>query len=293
MSGLRPGFTVNLLDETVSPASILICSGSRPFHEAGHATSCVVARDDWRSLDDEEAATVLGSGPRSPSQSLTLLDLGTRLLEEGHRSLLPFLAGQGNGTGSGTGSGPSLVEALRSYQSQVTQTLHERYGIIPETTGAADMIVHRPDQVSTAFNPAAGEFVGLHIDTHQRLPFSERAGAMTLCSVNIGFAERYLDFVNLPVSSLLATLADRGLQAPESSSALKDAFLGAFPGYPVLRLVLQPGQAYLCTTQNTIHDGATNHSALPDISFLTLHRLTDLAPRWAAGLAIGAAGGPA
>jgi hypothetical protein len=282
MARLLPGFTVNLLDDTVTRASILISSGTRPFRGNGHAPGCVVARDDWRHLDDEEAAALLGEGPRPPAESLSLLDLGEGLLEEAHRTLLPFLAG-GPRPGAGL-AGASLAEALRTFQSAVSRALFDRYGLAAETTGAADMIVHQPDQVSTAFNPAPGEFVGLHIDTHQRLPFGERSGAMTLCSVNVGFADRYLDFVNLPVSSLVRLLAERGVPASRSSAELKEAFFAWFADYPVVRLVLRPGQAYLCVTQNAIHDGATNHAGMPDVSFLTLHRLAQAAPR-AAGLA--------
>jgi len=205
MSGLRPGFTVNLLDETVTRASLMICSGSRAFPESGHAPNCVVASGDWRPLNDDEATTLFGGGSRPPSESLSLLDLGAGLLDESHRSLLPLLAGNQDGEGANR----PLVDVLRAFQSSVTAELCEGYGIVPDTTGAADMIVHKPDQLSTAFNQVAGEFVGLHIDTHQRLPFGARAGAMTLCSVNIGFAERYLDFVNLPVSSMLGALAER------------------------------------------------------------------------------------
>jgi hypothetical protein len=59
----------------------------------------------------------------------------------------------------------------------------------------------------------------------------------------------------------------------ESANDLRDAFFAAFPDYPVLRVRLQPGQAYLCNTQNTVHDGATNDEGLPDLSFLTLNEL--------------------
>lgn len=291
---LRPGFTVNLLDSTLTAASIAVSSGSRPQRSAAHAPNCVVAREDWRGLYDDERDIVLGAGEQALSTTLSILDLGDELLRESHETLLPLLA-----SASTVGGDPSradepqqvaeqqaYVSALRTFQSSVSRALYERYGIIPETTGAADLVVHQPDQLSTAFNPGINAFMGLHIDSHQRLPFGDRTGAMTLCSVNVGFAERYLNFVNLPVRSLLEVLAERGVPAPESASDLKDAFFAEFPDYPVLRLTIRPGQAYLCNTQNTIHDGATNHAQRPDVSFLTLHRLTDGVPRpVAAGMA--------
>ena len=283
MAALMPGFTVNLLDDTVTRASILISSGVRPFGANGHAPGCAVARDDWRRLDDAEAAALLGEAPRPPAESLSLLDLGGSLLAEAHRDLLPFLACDGAGPGA------VPAGALRAFQSAVTQALFDRYGVVAETTGPADMVVRQPGPVSTAFDPAVGEPGGLHVDTRQRLPFGERAGVMTLCSVNVGFADRYLDFVNLPVSRLVRLLAERGAPAARSSAELTEAFFAWFADYPVLRLVLRPGQAYLCVTQNTIHDGATSRAGGPGVSFLSLHRLAQAAPR-AAGPAGGLAG---
>ena len=273
---LRPGFTVNLLDPGVTRSSISISSGSRPLADASHAPDCTVATDDWRDLTDAAADVVLGDALRPLSAPLaaavSLLDLGPDQLQESHRTRLPLLA-------AGPGAAQDVyVEALRTYQSHVSQALHDRYGIVPETTGAADLVVHRPGQPSTAYNPGIKAFMGLHIDSHQQLPFADRAGAMTLCAVNVGVADRYLNFVNLPVRDLVEVLAAHGVTQPESASALKNAFFARFPEYPVLRLTLRPGQAYLCNTQNTIHDGATNQDGRPDISFLSLHRMTDLVP---------------
>jgi hypothetical protein len=269
---LRPGFTVNLLDPGVTRDSVSICSGSRLMADTSHAPNCVVAAGDWRDLTDVEADVILGADLRPLSTTVSLLDLGPQLLQDGHDTLLPLLAG-----GSDTAQ-PVYVEALRTFQSQVSQALQDRYGIVPETTGAADLVVHRPDQPSTAFNPGIGAFMGLHIDSHQQLPFGDRAGAMTLCAMNVGFADRYLNFVNLPVRDLIEVLADRGVDPPVSAGDVKNAFFAEFPAYPVLRLTIRPGEAYLCNTQNTIHDGATNRTGSPDISFLTLHRMTNLVP---------------
>jgi hypothetical protein len=36
----------------------------------------------------------------------------------------------------------------------------------------------------------------------------------------------------------------------------------------VVRIRLDPGEAYLCNAQDTIHDGSTNDRGVPDVALL-------------------------
>ncbi|RKS68160.1 hypothetical protein BZB76_6408 [Actinomadura pelletieri DSM 43383] len=281
MTGLRRGFGVNLLADSCTQDRVEISSGVRPLDGAASqpaAPGAVVARDDWRPLRPDEAAVLFPGEPVSLASSVSVTDFGEDMVKEAHERLLP-------GVGAGTDTGHDQQAALRDFQEKILGLLYERQGLVPESLGAVDVVVHRPDQLSTGFNEGLNGYMGLHIDSHQRLPFAQCAGAMTLCSVNVGFTDRYLNFVNLPVRNLLAMLAERGEPVPESSIALKDTFFRLFPEYPVLRVRLAPGQAYLCNTQNTIHDGATNDQGLPDVSLLTINGLPDSVPRRAVALA--------
>jgi hypothetical protein len=49
---------------------------------------------------------------------------------------------------------------------------------------------------------------------------------------------------------------------------LTAAFFRSYPDYPVVRVTLPPGHAYVAVTQYVIHDGATNTLGQPDVAFL-------------------------
>ncbi|GAA4235257.1 hypothetical protein GCM10022254_42140 [Actinomadura meridiana] len=281
MTGLRRGLGVNLLSDSCTQNSFEISSGVRPLEGAASqpaALGAVVARDDWRPLRLDEAAVLFPAEPVSLASAVSVTDFGEDLVTEAHERILPGIDG-------GTDTDHDQQAALRGFQEKILGLLYERQGLVPESLGAVDVVVHRPDQLSTAFNEGLNGFMGLHIDSHQRLPFGSRDGAMTLCSINVGFTDRFLNFVNLPVRSLLELLDAEGEPPPESSVGLKDTFFRHFPDYPILRVRLAPGQAYLCNTQNTIHDGATNDRGLPDVSLLTINGLPDSVPRRAVAFA--------
>jgi len=266
-----PELILNLLSPTLDASIVTVSGGVRPLDGTDAA---VVAREPWRPLTPTEVATLVATDPAPCARSVSVLDLGEETLELGRRTLLPLLDPDAGATVDRSGS-------LRAFQSAVLSQLYDRHGLVPETVGAADLVVQRPGQVSTAFNKGTGRYMGLHIDSHQRLALGERGGAMTLCAVNLGRGARHLHYVPRSVAGIADDLAARGEGIPASALALKDAFFAARPDEPVLRLTLAPGQAYLCVTQNTIHDGATGTHA--DVAFLTMSRFADEPPRRAAG----------
>jgi hypothetical protein len=259
---------VSFLSPGLDPSLVALTEGVRPLDDEG---SAFVPRGPWRPVDGSPTS-VVSPAPTRPAGSVAVLDLGPALLEEGRRALLPLLEGSAM-----DGSG-----ALRRFQAAVLEALHERHGLTPETVGAADLVMHGPGQESTAYNKQTGAYMGLHIDSHQRLAFGERNQAMTLCAVNLGRGERYLNFVPRTVAAIVEDLVDRGVEIPPSALALKNAYLRAVPDQAVVRLTLPPGHAYLCITQNAIHDGATAPGDRPDVAFLTMSRLADDVARVAA-----------
>ena len=215
---------------------------------------------------------LLPAGPASPGRDILVFDIDSQTLQASQERLLPLVR-------DGEAGSDSARAAVDEFCALLYERTAEVCGLRPPAAGRGDLIVHGPGQPSTAFNFDTGAFMGLHIDNHQDLPLDERERARTLCAVNLGFTERYLHFVNLPVSELLELLAERGVAAPSRAEQLKDLFLARFPDYPVIRLALLPGHAYICNTQNTIHDGATPEGDLPDVSFLTMNEFRPVGDR--------------
>lgn len=118
-------------------------------------------------------------------------------------------------------------------------------------------VLNKAGLESTAYPLSTNRYIGLHIDHHSGESLSERNNSSNRISINIGKEDRYLCFVNLAVDDLMKIT-----QSPTSYSTdcLSLRFFQDFPNYPVIRVKLQPGDAYIAPTRNIIHDGIGSSS---------------------------------
>jgi len=106
---------------------------------------------------------------------------------------------------------------------------------------------------------------GLHFDRWDRLPVDELEVSSNRVSINLGPSDRYFIFLNQTASGMAAILERENLHVERDVRAIGRAFMSAFPDYPVVRLRLRPGDAYIAPTENILHDGSsaevreTNH----------------------------------
>lgn len=136
---------------------------------------------------------------------------------------------------------------------------------------SADVQLTPPGKRSTAFNFKKKHYVGLHLDNHDRLKISERENGFQVLGINLGNSNRYLNFLNLSVIQIAEKLQEKGsyMEHPaENISKLVSDFFNNFSDYKVIRMTLQPGEAYVATTQYAIHDGATTKGKNTDIALL-------------------------
>lgn len=107
--------------------------------------------------------------------------------------------------------------------------------------------------------------IGLHIDRWDRLPVDELAHSSNRISINLGPVDRHFIFLNQTASGMAAMLGRADLRVAPDVGAIGTAFMSAFPEYPIVRLRLRPGEAYVAPTENILHDGSsagvleTNH----------------------------------
>ena len=159
---------------------------------------------------------------------------------------------------------------LDAFKRFVLDTLASLPGFGISAVRTFDIMIGASGNRSTAFDARSGKFVGLHLDDHENLGFNDRSRGFQLLSINLGHAERHVQFVNHDAKSLLERIG--GVTAlPEearSAASLVQTFFGAFPDCPIVRFTLQPGQGYIGVTQDFIHDGSTNEVGRPDVSCL-------------------------
>jgi hypothetical protein len=103
--------------------------------------------------------------------------------------------------------------------------------------------------------------VGLHFDMWDRLAIDDLESGSNRVSVNLGPGDRYFIFLNQTAAGM-ATILDRtNVPFRRDVHSIGAAFMSAFPDYPIVRLRLRPGDAYIATTENILHDGNSSDVA--------------------------------
>lgn len=213
-------------------------------------------KEDWRELSLDERTLLFRSS--SLENSVTLVDVDPYLRELFSKEIESALFDS---------TKENRSEILKKYSLQVVQLLDSFSNLYTKKVYSYELCINEPHQISTAYDHSKEAYVGLHIDTHQKL--DNLAEAFQLCSINLGSSERYFHFINLDIETIASKLG-RSLSETERYqhvTPLKNDFLSAFPNYPIYRVTIQPSQAYIATSQNLIHDGATNREGNPDVVF--------------------------
>jgi hypothetical protein len=163
-----------------------------------------------------------------------------------------------------------------SARSQIQQYLVEKYALVPDID-CRELIRCNVDLPTSTINAIeflpARLFAGLHLDSWDYLPFRRRHLARNRICINLGCEVRYFLMINLTLKQIFETLA---LVDPDDvyrdyrGVRLPNKFMSAFPDYPVVRLAVHPGEAYIAPTENFIHDATSIDKTVPDwnITFL-------------------------
>jgi len=220
---------------------------------------------------------------------------------------MPLLAGQGRTGGRGTWI--SVVPVPRSYLD-LSRPLHDasrnsrqsweqanayvsdhadmeaivRFGTRFSTDRERAVLqqggrANAPRLPTVTMDGGSGQLIGLHVDNWFNTPLGKRDESPNRVALNLGSQDRYLLFVNLPLMRMWELVHEKprtGPAEPRLQADLLDRFWKKFPSYPVVRLRIGPGEAYVAPTENIAHDGSTLDMSTWDI-YLTV--LGYFAPR--------------
>ena len=169
---------------------------------------------------------------------------------------------------------PTEVRELnRRLSSLIDQTCRDLLDEFGDRSGANINIglgLGPPNQITTTKDHSSGLMIGLHLDSWSRSAANDRANAENRICVNLGDEPRFLMFVNLPLASIIDALQRESLPlATMGPTDIGRRFLAHYHDYPVLRVRILPGEAYIAPTENVIHDGSTVDSQSTD-AFLTV-----------------------
>jgi uncharacterized protein len=118
-------------------------------------------------------------------------------------------------------------------------------------------------------------YLGLHLDSWEHTSLSTSSSKSRLC-LNLGKEDRHFLFINLPLNELLKAVGQT--QSASASKMPRTLFSGykfmkLYPDYPVIKLRIAPGEAYIAPTGQIIHDATSISKSYPDI---TLHIIGDI-----------------
>lgn len=129
------------------------------------------------------------------------------------------------------------------------------------------LITHRLACISkglrtVTFNPKENRYLGLHLDSWEKKTLDELSGVRNRLCINLGRSPRYFLYMNLEIKQLQSIL---NLPTQSNARALIQTFLERSPVYPVIRVKLNPFEAYIAPTENLIHDGSSEDQHYQDV----------------------------
>ncbi|MFJ4655652.1 hypothetical protein ACIP5Y_30605 [Nocardia sp. NPDC088792] len=278
--GLLDGMTLKFPPGAAYAGRVELSSGFLPAAEGPlpgtYAPGSCVPRPPWRPPSCHESSLLYGTPGALPGEWIALLPVPQRVLEACADLRAAAAAGAEQAVRSliaGPGGRMALVELIRW---ATTLTDPARPGIeAPLLYGMT------PAGNLTMTIGGHGRRVGLHVDTWYDNSLAERAAAPNRISVNLGARERFLLCVNAPLQVMAAALRDRGLLDGVSDPrfALGARFMQVFPDYPVTKITVRPGEAYLAPTENMLHDGYAEPHGQVDLQFSCRGRFLPPVPR--------------
>jgi len=113
-------------------------------------------------------------------------------------------------------------------------------------------IYNRPGLYSSARDNIQEYYLGLHIDRMLCETITDDSDNFNLLSINLGSGDRYFFYINITLQNLINLT-----ESTENISyrGLVRRFFQLYPNYPVIRLTISPGDAYIAPAKSMIHDG--------------------------------------
>ena len=158
----------------------------------------------------------------------------------------------------------TLIERVFQALSLYHQTDHQLH--------AGGVFRNSPGLTTTTFDRRSECYIGLHLDSWDKLPLTKRAEASNRLCINKGRGDRFLMFLNLSIRQILDLVTTSSQETSVGKYGDPDvgnALMKRFPSYPVVRVRIRPGEAYIAPTENIIHDGSTEGNKHADVQ-LTL-----------------------
>ncbi len=274
---LRPGSRVHLGDAG-SPlgARVRLSAGTevaRPSRRARFRVGARIPRPPWRAPSGQELSLLSCEDGWRRNADVAVFNLPESVI--GPLRSICEACGLYSGTPSGAPSDhPGWARAASGLEAHLGPFCRRVDAIDASVIYASDPGLPAVTKVDRG-QPHREAYIGLHLDSWEGTSLRRRSHARVRIGINLSRQPRYLLFVNLPLEAMMrATGLPDEDDLDEISLFAGHTFLRRYPDYPVVRIEIAAGEAYLAPTGNLVHDGASGPGPERDVA---LHVLGDFA----------------
>lgn len=252
---LKEGIRILANSSENSVSAISINTGTEIPRNGNYMQGALIPKNTFRSLSDAEKTIVFTNQNNAAGMNYNEI-IKIIQLPENLQNMIRSIH----------------LNSLESYEQLEDTVTHEDFKILAknlmEYVGSKSLtpeiynlgIQIEPGNEYTT-TKQSDEYVGLHIDSWDRQPVSERKNSRNRICFNIGKGSRYLYFINIPVTDLCSEFPE------DNIDHIVTDFLMSNPDYPVLRIQIKPFEGYIAPTEYIIHDGSTAGSNFKDVTF--------------------------
>jgi len=220
----------------------------------------IVPNNDWRQLDSKEIKILIASNSESDVyNNLSIIDLDNTTV-----CYLKELLKYDNDNSYYTKEKRKEIESIckifcSQYRILENYPIHE-----------IGLSIKNGFSNGTTIDSSINQYIGLHTDNWDNLPLNERLLSRNRICINLGSHPRYFNFINLSILNIYNMYGFTEDLFLEKRKSLSRQFLIDNPNYPIIRLQINPYQAYIASTDILIHDGSVESEIDLDISYTAL-----------------------
>lgn len=247
-----------------------MCSAPRQINGFRYCPSAIIPREPWYSITPSESDVLIGTSiDCTPGEWISLVKIPDEVLVafEGIRQAVLDLPTYDSVNGA-------LSHAQWQPALDAFAVFAKRF--IPNDDGCdqtARIRANAPGLPTVTIDNASACLIGLHLDSWFGTAVEGRHLLPNRIAANFGVEPRYLLFLNLSLAEIVRLVTEgAGVGSGRSGGSFIQQFAALFPHYPVTRLRLEPGEAYIAPTENIIHDGSTVGMSTWDVHVAELGR---------------------
>jgi hypothetical protein len=161
----------------------------------------------------------------------------------------------------------STLSATNEYKALLNETIsyYEKFSDIKNSSVPHNIYLGDANLLNNTFNQKEKTFIGLHLDSFERNS-ETREGARNRICINLGKDPRYLLFYNLQFDQMAEMCNMKKIDRNGNPYEILHAFFERFNSYPVIKIQINPYEAYIAPTENVIHDGSTEGTKNLDVN---------------------------